>query len=74
VWTTAEKLMNGLSSCLPLEGLARPAVERGSDGVEVIGTVLGGRYWRNRPLVFSLVPRSHGDDGSQKRNCLTDGD
>src|SRR5262249_48849849 len=25
-----------------------------------------GRYWRNRPLVFSLLPRCHGDRGSQK--------
>ncbi len=27
---------------------------------------LRGRYWRNRPLVFSLVPRCHGLRGSQK--------
>ena len=25
-----------------------------------------GKYWRNRPLVFSLVPRCHGNCGSQK--------
>jgi hypothetical protein len=26
-------------------------------------TEAAGRYWRRRPLVFSLVPRSHGDRG-----------
>ncbi len=25
-----------------------------------------GKYWRSSPLVFSLVPRCHGDLGSQK--------
>ena len=25
-----------------------------------------GKYWRSRPLVFSLVPRCHGACGSQK--------
>src|SRR5690606_32278039 len=29
-----------------------------------------GKYWRNRPLVFSLVPRCHGLCGSAK-NTLT---
>jgi transposase InsO family protein len=27
------------------------------------------RYWRSRPLVFSLVPRCHGLCGSQKYTC-----
>ncbi len=25
-----------------------------------------GKYWRSRPLVFSLVPRCQGECGSQK--------
>jgi hypothetical protein len=28
-----------------------------------------GRYWRSRPLVFSLLPRCQGDFGSQKNTC-----
>jgi CIC family chloride channel protein len=54
-------------------GVRHPSVRRGrplswaATACRVAGS-LGitealGRYWRRRPLVFSLVPRSHGDRG-----------
>jgi hypothetical protein len=47
--------------CAPAERLAWYAVERGSDGVEFLGGVLGevvplGEYWLSRQLVSALAP------------------
>ena len=56
----------------PAQGLAGPGVEGCRDGREVPEplccdrSVPFGKYWRSRPLVFSLVPRCHGLCGSQK--------
>jgi hypothetical protein len=49
---------------------AGPLVEFGSDGIQVAALctdrlVCLGKYWRSRPLVFSLVGRCHGECGSQ---------
>src|ERR1019366_5179188 len=43
----------------PLSWAAVACRVAGSLGI----TKTAGRYWRRRPLVFSLVPRSHGDRG-----------
>ena len=55
----------------PAERLSRALVELTRDGVEM-GLVVHrqvralGKYWRSRPLVFSLDPRCQGLWGSQK--------
>jgi len=56
----------GVVECLPGAG-----VEFVGDGVQVRLGVAGavvslGKYWRSRPLVFSLLPRGQGLCGSQK--------
>ena len=53
------------------EALAGAVVEFVGDGVELRlaeGAEVGalGKYWRSRPLVFSLDPRCQGAWGSQK--------
>jgi hypothetical protein len=53
------------------KGLARAAVELGGDLVDLDLASLArsgsrGRYWRGSPLVVSLLPRCHGERGSQK--------
>jgi len=68
-------LFEDLSRFLPSEGLAWPVVERVSDGLEVLGgpsrkVCAFGKYWRSRPLVFSLVGRCHGECGSAKNTCV----
>ena len=55
-------LVEGLGWGSPSERLARTAVERGSDRGQILRLCLArsvpfGKYWRSRPLVFSLVPR-----------------
>ncbi|GJF31256.1 hypothetical protein KNE206_39560 [Kitasatospora sp. NE20-6] len=62
-----------LNRGLPTERLARAVVELlgDGDGGQVLGAVgreVGalGKYWRSRPLVFSLEPRCQGLAGSQK--------
>jgi hypothetical protein len=49
-----------LGGCLPAEDLARPGVERSSDGFDLLGAPpqeVGAlrEHWRKRPLVFSFV-------------------
>ena len=56
----------------PAERLARPAVECIGDGSELVWAVpveVGafGKYWRNSPLVFSLVPRCQRLEGRRSR-------
>jgi hypothetical protein len=58
-------IVEGFGRCLPVEGFAGKAVERGCDGLEVARLCLPrsvpfGKHWRRRPLVFSLVPHCHG--------------
>lgn len=60
-----------LGGSLPVEDLAGSAVEGGLDGQEVLQGPAGQvralrKGWRSRPLVFSLVPRCHGECGSAK--------
>ena len=61
----------GLGGSLPVEGASGPGVESFGDGVAVgwassRRSLPLGQYWRSSPLVFSLVPRCHGECGSQK--------
>ncbi len=56
---------------LPAEDPSWPVVELFGDVAEVPAvrmerSVPLGRYWRIRPLVFSLEPRCQGDRASQK--------
>src|SRR5205085_8071289 len=46
--------------------LSSAAMVSRSSWVRVCRLVVLGRYWRNSPLVFSLLPRCHGLFGSQK--------
>ena len=60
-----QRLVECFGWCHPVEGLSRTAIELGGDGVEVgwvwiFRSLRRGRYWRSRPLVFSLVPRCQG--------------
>src|SRR3954453_997667 len=61
----------------PLGGVSQPRILRGrllssaatavrSSAVCTLRSLLLGKYWRSRPLVFSLEPRCHGLAGSQK--------
>jgi hypothetical protein len=55
----------------PAEGLAGSGVEgvgiaAMSSALQRARSVPFGKYWRKRPLVFSLVPRCHGLFGSAK--------
>ena len=63
--------VEGLGGGLPVEGFAGSTVERYATASRLVGECLWrsvrlGKYWRRRPLVFSLVPRCHGLCGSQK--------
>jgi hypothetical protein len=58
---------------VPAERLSWTAVEDKGDGVEIVTVparevraVPFGKYWRRRPLVFSLVPRIQGECGLAK--------
>jgi hypothetical protein len=43
--------------------LGRDRIQAGLVELPYVGTL--GRYWRSRPLVFSLVPRRQGLCGAQ---------
>ena len=68
------------SSLKASDGVLQPRVFRGrwlsvaataatSLALCLLRSVPLGKYWRSRPLVFSLVPRCHGLRGSQKNTC-----
>ena len=64
-------LAEDYSQSLPVEGLARPVVERESDGFEVIGGPAGQVGFlrgllAEQSMVFSLLPGWPGLAGSQK--------
>ena len=67
-----EQVLEEVERAVPVERLARPAVECASDVVEVFlgvhGQVgaLGQELALAKPLVFSQVPRCQGLCGSQK--------
>jgi len=65
------------SRCMASAGVMNPRVWRGlplssaatASRYSALWTersVLLGKYWRSRPLVFSLLPRCQGECGSQK--------
>ena len=63
-----EEVSESFGGCLPVEGLSWAAVEFVSDrsrraALWRLRSVPLGKYWRSSPLVFSLVPRCHGDGG-----------
>ena len=62
----------GLAKSRRLRGrsLSSSATASSSASVTVPKSVPLGKYWRSRPLVFSLEPRCHGACGSQKKTSM----
>jgi hypothetical protein len=65
---STQRLVECFGWCHPAEGVSRSVVELGGDGAAVglgVSMQVGalGKYWRNRPLVCSLVPRCQGSGG-----------
>ena len=55
-----------------VETFSRSRIQAMGDGVQLALGIARqvralGKYWRSRPLVFSLVPRCHGVYGSAKK-------